>query len=448
MSIINKFLNISKEKENEVIIKTKKVTKTYQNFNEDINKVINKFIKMNIKKRSKVLLFVNMSYEMYVSIFASVLYGLDVVIIDNFKDKDRVIKQLLDVDVDYVFVNNVTSLLKNIFKPLRKVTKINVQKEIKSKVKDCEFEIDNEASLITFTSGGTGYPKAVRRSLVELNEQLQKTVEVVGDLSKEYVLATLPIYALACILEGIKIYIPSKNEDLNEVLKKEENTVMFSSISNYLKIKNATSIKRAFFGGSILYYVEAKYIKDNFPNALITYIYGATEASIISCTTLDEYLSNLENNLLCLGNIIEGNNIIVEGEEIIVSKGIITNSYLNEEKTSYHKTKDLGYVENNQIFLTGRKINEHVKSNYLLEMIVKKSFKDIFPIAILNIDGEYHIYIEEKQSKKSLDIVCVLENHIPNGQVNIIKKLPLDYRHHAKIDYKKLLKMNNGDKYV
>ena len=81
-------------------------------------------------------------------------------------------------------------------------------------------------------------------------------------------------------------------------------------------------------------------------------------------------------------------------------------------------------------------------------MLVKKSFSEIFPIAILNIQNNYHIYLEEKQQSKRLDIICVLEQYIDNGQMHIVKKLPLDYRHHAKIDYKKLLKMNSGDKYV
>lgn len=448
MSLVNKFLNVIKTKENDVVIKTNKLTITYRSFFNDIQKVMASFHQHNILENSKVLLFVNMSYEMYVSIFASILYGLDVVVIDNFKDKERVNKQLESVNVDYVLGNNVTSLLKNIFKPLRKVNSINIQKLLKQQEKKLEINTNTNASLITFTSGGTGVPKAVRRSLDELEQQLNKTVEIVGDLSNEYVLATLPIYALACIIEGIKIYIPKKKENLNSILRKEENTVMFSSISNYLKLENATSIKRAFFGGSILYYTEAMYIKENLPNALVTYIYGATEASIISCTTLDEYIANLNNNCLCLGNIIEGNNVTVNDEEIIVSKGIITNNYLNEEKQSFHPTKDLGYIKNNQIFLTGRKINDQVKSNYVLEMLVKKSFSEIFPIAILNIQNNYHIYLEEKQQSKRLDIICVLEQYIDNGQMHIVKKLPLDYRHHAKIDYKKLLKMNSGDKYV
>lgn len=448
MSIIEKFLTTIKENNNNIAIKTKQGSKTYSELYNDITKAIKMFEEKSIDKKSKVLLLINMSYEMYVAIFACVLYGVDVVIIDNFKDHKRVKKQLLDVNVDYVLVNNKTSLVKKIFKPIKKTPHLNIQKALKTNVTNHSFDISTNASLITFTSGGTGAPKAVRRSLEELELQLNKTVEIVGNLKEEYVLATLPIYALACIIEGIKIYIPSKKENLNEVLKKEENTVMFSSISNYLKLENITSLKRAFFGGSILYYVEARYIKRNLPNAHITYIYGATEASIISCTTLDEYITSLEENKLCLGNIVEGNKVMVDEEEIIVSKGIITNTYLNEEKTLFHPTKDLGYVENNKVYLVGRKINDSIRSNYLLEMIVKKGFNEIFPIAILNINGEHHIYLEEKDESKKIQIICILEQYIENGQIHIVNNLPLDYRHQAKIDYKKLLKIYNGDKNV
>lgn len=441
MSILNKFINVVNNKANDVAIRTSKQTKTYGQLYEDVNKLIRKFETLKVEKKSKVLLLINMSYEMYVSVFASILYGLDVVIIDNFKDKTRVNKQIEDVKVDYVLTNNITSFLKNFFKPLRKINKINVEKVIiKEYTKvSCDFQTNSE--LITFTSGGTGNPKPVRRTLEDLENQLNLTLSVVGDLTSEYVLATLPIYGLACIVEGIKIYIPNKKEDIKEVLEKEENTVMFSSISTYLKVRKAPKIKQAFFGGSILYYAEARKIFDAFPNANITYIYGATEASIISTTTLDKYIESLESNKLCLGDILPNNNVQTKDEEIIVSKGIITNSYLNEEKHSFHATKDLGYVENNQIFLTGRKVNDDVKSNYLLEMLVKKEFNDIFNIAILNIKGEYHVYLEEKDISKRLNIVCILENYIESGIIHIVKKLPLDYRHQAKIDYKKLLKI-------
>lgn len=448
MTLINKFLHIVDAKKEDVAIKTKNQEHTYGNLYHDILKLTSSFEKMNLEENAKVLLLVNMSYEMYVGILACILYGLDVVIIDNFKDIKRVNTQLEEVRVDLALVNTKTAFLKNVFKPLRKVKKLNIKKKIKQNEPSSLPKNRNRSSLITFTSGGTGAPKAVRRSLEDLEKQLNLTLEATGDLSNEYVLATLPVYTLACLIEGIKVYLPSKKEDLNTILNTEENTVMFSSITNYLKIKDAKHLKRAFFGGSILYYHEAKYIKENLPNANITYIYGATEASIISTTSLDEYLKNLEEDTLCLGRVFKGNIVQTIEEEIIVSQGIITNNYLNEEAHSHHHTKDLGYVKDNQVYLVGRKVSDDICSNYLLEMIVKKSFKDFFPLAVLNIKGEYHLYLEEKDASKRLDIISILEQHITNATIHIVKKLPLDYRHHAKIDYKKLLKMNNGDKYV
>lgn len=448
MSLIDEFLKTVNEQKASVAIVSKKHNKTFQDLFVDVNKLITKFLKLNISKKSKILLLVNMSYEMYVGIFACCLYGLDVVIIDNFKDKKRVNQQLIDVDVDYVLTNNITSLVKNIFRPLQKVKSINVIKTLKEIKETKNFEYSTDAKLITFTSGGTGNPKPVQRSLDDLEKQLKLTINVVGNLQNEYVLATLPIYTLACLIEGIKVYIPSKKENLNDVIKKEQPTVMFSSISKYLTIDDAPSLKKAYFGGSILYYQEALKIRRSLPNAKVTYIYGATEASIISTTTLDDYIKSLNNNELCLGDILPNNQITINEEEIIVSKGIITNNYLNQENKEFHPTKDLGYVKDNKIYLTGRKITDQIKSNYLLEMLVKKAFSEIFPIAILVIENQYHIYLEEFDASKRLDVIAILENYIQNGVIHIIKKLPLDYRHQAKIDYKKLLKIDNGDKYV
>lgn len=445
INIVHKFLENTNS--NNIAIKTRNTEKSYKDFISDIKKVIN-YLEINkIAKESRALLLINMSYEMYVTIFASILYGLQVVIIDNFKDKKRVTNQIIDSKIDYVFTNNVTGFIKNIFKPLRKIKKINVQKILKQK--EVNININQEIKkdrpcLITFTSGGTGRPKPVIRTLNDLEQQMNLTLNVLGNITDEYILATLPVYSLACLVNGLKIYIPFKKEDINKILKKEKPNVMFSSISKYLEINSPTnSIRKAFFGGSILYYNEALKIKKNMPNANITYIYGATEASIISKTTLDEYIKDLEENNLCLGNILSTNNVEIENDEIVVKKGIITNNYLNSQQNSFHPTKDLGYIKDNRIYITGRKISDNIKSDYILEHIVKKEFPDIFEIACLKINDEYHIFLEQKDVDKRLNIVTILQNHINNGIIHIVKKLPLDYRHHEKVDYTKLLKEEN-----
>ena len=446
--IVNLFLENAYKNLDKYAIISKNKNKTYKEFLIDIQKVLNYLKKNNINKKTRVLMLINMSYEMYVSMFASILNGLEIVVIDNFKDIKRVNKQLISVDVKNVFVSNKTSILKNIFKPLRKKNKINVEKIIKkSKLDEITFDkninIDLDQNvLITYTSGGTSNPKAVFRTLNDLTKQMNLTMDLVSDIKEDdVVLATLPIYSLLCLVNGLTIYLPKKKEDLNDVINKVKPTIMFSSISKILKIKKeAKPVKNLYFGGSILYNTEAKQIKKMFKNAKIIYIYGATEASIVSTTNLDDYLDTLNQNKLCLGKVNNKMNVEIIDDEIVVSSTLLTNNYVNIKKQDKHFTKDLGYLEDNKIYITGRRVKDNIISDYILEMIVKKEFDDIFNIAILKQDGSYHIYLEEKDIEKRHKIISILDNHIDGGILKIVKKLPLDYRHESKIDYKKLLK--------
>lgn len=444
--IVDLFLEKAFKNLDKYAILSKKENKTYREFLEDIQKVLNFLEKNNIKKQSKTLMLINMSYSMYVGMLASILYGLEVVVIDNFKDIKRVNQQIIDVNVTNVFVSNKTTILKNIFKPLRKVKKINIDKIIKVKNVEITFNkninIDiNQNVLITYTSGGTSKPKAVYRTLNDLTKQMNLTMEMICDVKEnDVVLATLPIYSLLCLVNGLTIYLPIKKENLDLIIDKIKPTIMFSSISKVLRIKRlAESITNLYFGGSILYNTEAKLIKEKFINAKIIYIYGATEASIVSTTTLNEYLENLNQNKLCLGNVNNKMDVKIIDNEIVVSSKLLTNNYVNNIKTDNHYTKDLGYLENNKIYITGRKIKENIISDYVLEMIVKKEFDDIFNIAILKINNEYHTFIEEKDEEKRYKIINILDKLIEGGYIKIVKKLPLDYRHQSKIDYKKLL---------
>ena len=281
--IVDLFLENAFKNLNKYAILSKKLNKTYKEFLEDIQKVLNFLENNNIKKKSKTLMLINMSYQMYVGMFASILYGLEVVVIDNFKDIKRVNQQLIDVNVTNVFVSNKTTIIKNIFKPLRKINKTNIDKIIKEKSSKITFNqninIDlNQNILITYTSGGTSNPKAVYRTLNDLTKQMNMTLDIVNEVKKDdVVLATLPIYSLLCLVNGLTVYLPTKKENLDLIINNIKPTIMFSSISKLLQIKEKTkSIKSLYFGGSILYNTEAKQIKEMFENAKIIYIYGAT----------------------------------------------------------------------------------------------------------------------------------------------------------------------------
>ena len=115
MNLIEKFIETTKINKDKIAIKQKSNVKTYHDLYIDVFKVVNYLEKMKVSKQSRILLFINMSYEMYVCLIGAIIYGLDVVIIDNFKDKNRVNNQILDAKVEYIFTNNVTSIVKNLF---------------------------------------------------------------------------------------------------------------------------------------------------------------------------------------------------------------------------------------------------------------------------------------------------------------------------------------------
>lgn len=445
-TIIDIFLKTAFDNLDKNIIISKHIKKTYKEFLHDIQKVLNYFENNNIKKDSKVLLFINMSYYMYVAMFASIMYGLKTVVIDNFKDIKRVNNQINSVSIDYVLTINKTNILKNIFKSLKNKKKVNIQKILKNKPYNITFQnsinIDLKQNiLITYTSGSTSIPKPVYRTLNDLTKQMNLTLDTFKfEVNNSIVLATLPIYALICIVKGYTIYIPSKNEKLDNVINKIKPTILFSSISKLLTLKhNATSIKYLYFGGSILYYQEANHIKNIFRNAIVTYIYGATEASIISTISLDMYINSLKEDLLCLGTINKNNQIeIIDNEIVVVSKNL-TNNYVHEKKSTKHFTKDLGYILDNKIYITGRKINQEIISNYVLEMILKKDILNFFNIACLNIKNTNYIFVEKKDKKYIKQFKNIINKYNLDAKIKIVKKLPLDYRHKSKVDYKKLL---------
>ena len=76
-------------------------------------------------------------------------------------------------------------------------------------------------------------------------------------------------------------------------------------------------------------------------------------------------------------------------------------------------------------------------SNYLIEHQIKKHFPEIKNIAILEKNKIFDIYLERKNKKLEKPIKKLLDKQTIN--FHYLKKIPLDYRHQIKIDYRKLL---------
>lgn len=448
--IVDEFLNIAKKNKDKLAFV--KEQKTYQDLLNDLSTMIEYFQKelpKNLPLENTLLLLVPLSYQFYVSFLASIIYGVKVVIIDNFKDLKRVNQQIIDSKATHVLVNHQTKFLKEVFKPLKtlKMLKIpNLNKVWEKPLINHNLSL-TKPCLVTYTSGGTNKPKAVNRSLEELTKQIKTVEQIVSkiEINKDtIVLAMLPVYTLLCLSKGLSILLIKKQK----IPKDIKPTIMFSSIAKALKFKKTMPcIKTLLIGGSFLSYHNALRLKELFPKAKIIYIYGATEAALISSTTVDEYLNSLKKDELCLGSINQDVNIRIEKMnesldygEIIVSSDIITNNYLDDQHLKKtHPTKDLGYIKNQNLYLVGRIIDQkqNLISNYLIEHQIKKHFPEIKNIAILEKNKIFDIYLERKNKKLEKPIKKLLDKQTIN--FHYLKKIPLDYRHQIKIDYRKLL---------
>ena len=137
----------------------------------DVFKMVNLIKSKGISKESKVLLLVMPSYEFYVLLFACIYYGVNVVVMDSYKDFERIRKIMADNEIRLVFCNRWTRFAKFKFGPDIKF--INISGYYKHSDTSEAANIDkNKIVLTTFTSGTTGDPKPIERSIKSLAEQI------------------------------------------------------------------------------------------------------------------------------------------------------------------------------------------------------------------------------------------------------------------------------------
>lgn len=414
-------------------------------------------LKRQIKIDKPILLLMRPSKLFYLTIFACMFLDLKIVIIDNFRNFSLVKAKIALADVQTVLVNQQTKIFAGILLAKRQIQKINLTKvdsqyeelELNEAVQRlCEKGFESKAGLITFTSGTTGIPKAVFRSLDKLAAQVTFLEKLaISHIPAKIVLPLLPVYPIFTFLKGITTFIyfeRDRKKKLTKYLQDYEIDTMIASISEYLNFNiPVLSLKYAFMGGSMVRLNDAIKIQKTFPNAHFSYIYGATEAVVMAQTTLTEYLENLKMNRLCLGRVVSNVDLTVEDDELVVNHPVITNTYLNALSYQQHYTGDLGYFVNDVVYLLGKKTYSSYERpfNYELELILTNRFQKLKNVACLSLDHKnYEVFIGSFKEKKKIE--SFLKDKYPSIKFNfhLIRKFPLDERHHYKIDYQALIK--------
>ncbi|NCC87503.1 MAG: hypothetical protein EOM05_06495 [Clostridia bacterium] len=349
-------------------------------------------------------------------------------------------------------------------------------------------------ALITFTSGSTGIPKVAVRTQNFLFTQYKIIDKTMAYSDGDIDIAVLPVFTIANIAKGIGTVIPHKSlskittKDPQKIIEQIQNfeitritasPAIVSRLADYLfeTGQKAPSITRLNVGGGPIFPYMMKNVKTAFPNAKLLLVYGSTEAEPIAEVEYDrltkvqfDLISNgagliggyVVEDIKCkviknlpdesIGKITEEEfaNMVLAHDvgEIVVSGDHVLQGYLDGigddenkfdvESVRWHRTGDLGYFDDNgMLWLMGR-----------ASAVISDDRGVLYPFAIESAVstklGIKHSTVTMFNEKRILVTECTnaqlpsLEKFKDEVGIDIvlqIDKMPMDIRHHSKVDY-------------
>lgn len=419
--MIKKFIDVCNNNINKDAFKfikyNKVITKTFNDLLNDVYRFCHFFESKGLKRNDKVIVFILPSYELYTLMISGMMYGLNIVVIDDFKDRNKVKFMSESAKAKYVFVNRMTKIISKFIFDKLKLININGFKKYKSDVFEY-LENKNDVCLTTFTSGTTSIPKIINRTFSDLENQVELLYNNFNIDCNDVNVCMLPIYVLFSLFNGNTTCIIKKLN--NKSIKLLNGNIILGKINNVLKVKEKiTGVKKVYLGGAYIYKDEAKKIINLFSEGVVNYIYGASEGVVIGINTLDDYLQNKRFSIVNGINVSIIDSVNGTGEIIISGKSVLC-----EEK--YHKTGDIGLIDNKYIYIYGRKKYSSLDKmfyNYIEDEKVREKYKLDKAFCIWYKDNKIVFY----EGKKRI-----------NGFIKV-KKFPYDLKHKTKVDYNKLI---------
>ena len=372
-------------------------------------------------KQKKYVGIIARNSKEWINAYFSVINNGNVAVLINYNLKiiDDITKLLKITKCSSLIYDDKTIISQddNIDKILKK-TKINIQniinvksfknKEInitsKNLLEILETSNSKETSVIIFTTGSTGSPKAVCLSQYNLINNgigfATKLNKVIG----KNLCCTLPLFhSFGLMMLYTYIYLDSdihlikdlKIDNIINTIKKYNTTdivavgTIYSQLIEHINFKAIKNIiKFGVLGGSASNYEYMKYLEDNFSKSLIVLGYGLSETS--AAITVNDEKSPRRKRRTSVGTSLPNTEIRIwdknngflpfgSAGEIVVRGISVMNGYygLNKKEQPFDSngwlhTGDIGYLDNeNYLYFLGR-----------FKDIIKKKGENIFPLEI------------------------------------------------------------------
>ncbi len=365
---------------------------------------------------------------------------------------------------------------------------------------------ESSPALITFTSGSTGEPKAALRThgfLLAQHRALHASLQL---REGAFDLTTLPVFVLANLASGVTSVIPDADMrrpghiDPRPVILQLRRLPITTMAASPALVARLTAecrasqtrierIERVFMGGAPVFPEDLREAHEIFPSAEITAVYGSTEAEpmaevALSSISKDDFdaieqgrgllagepvatialriirngwsqaippLEQAQFHAQCLGAEKVGE-IVVCGEHVL--QGYLNGAGDAETKFRvggkvWHRTGDLGWFDQKgRLWLMGRasaviEDERGVVYPFAVECAARQ-IDGVRCAAILSVGGR-RILALEADSERAADGARGRLAWAELDEVRLLRSIPMDKRHNAKVDYVALRRLfSNG----
>jgi acyl-CoA synthetase (AMP-forming)/AMP-acid ligase II len=364
---------------------------------------------------------------------------------------------------------------------------------------------ESAPALITFTSGSTGEPKAALRThgfLVAQHRVLQASLHhCAGTMD----MTTLPVFVLANLASGIASVIPDADlrrpghiaaRPVLQQLQRLPITTLAASPAFVARLTEEcrntglriANLKHLFMGGAPVFPADLRQAQDAFPQAEIAAVYGSTEAEPMAEASLADIspedfdameqgrglfaglpnasislrilrdrwgtsippLDELQFQALSLGPEEVGE-IVVHGDHVL--RGYLNGVGDAETKFTvsgalWHRTGDLGWVDHaGRLWLMGRasaaiRDDRGVLYPFAIELAARQ-IPGVRRAALVAVQGQRVLALEANAPGIAEAVRSKLQ-WARLDAIRILRSIPMDKRHNAKVDYVALRRLVKG----
>lgn len=295
---------------------------TFERLHQLVGAVAGGLQQRGVQRGSRVVVFVPMSIELYVTLLAVLRLGAVATFIEPWGGRRMVEQAAQLVDAD-AFIGIPKSFLLRAVSPTlrrvdiafstgsRRVPGAERFSELLTTprhhhVLDAQRMGPDEPALVTFTTGSTGVPKGTNRTHSILMAQHHALARQVADAEQARVWTNLPVVVLHNIGRGVETVLPPDAigqdpmpdaKTFHRLVDRSEATILALSPAPLGQLGKApgrgalTHVERVYTGGGPVTPELLEAATAVLPNARITALYGSTEAEPIAHASAQDVIT-------------------------------------------------------------------------------------------------------------------------------------------------------------